>query len=401
MIRALLLALPLFVAAGPPARPAPPADDSASRAAADVNAFGIELYKELTAEGDENMFLSPINIAAALHMAREGAIGETAAQMEKVLQPGQGGAPFTGLLTATQPGKEAPFELTMAQAVWLQQGYPVLPAYVQKVEKDYDAVARNLDFVTQPDAARETINAWVEKQTKDRIQDLIPEGGIDGQTRMVITTAIYFLGTWADTFDKDATTDQPFTLASGEKVDHPLMADFEKRAGYLDGDGFALLKLPYKGGDLAMVVLLPDEADGLGAMEKGLTAEKFAQWCKAAKVQEVRVWLPRFEMTVPSNLNQPLKAMGITAAFDPNAADFGGLADSAEQLYISDVVHKAFVKVDEQGTEAAAATGIMVRATAMPMEEPPTFRADHPFAFAIVHEETGAILFLGRVMDPR
>ncbi len=409
-VSALLLSASLTTAAEP-AEPLNPADGPQPVVVFEINAFGIDLYQRVAAASPEaNVFLSPVNIASALRMTAEGAKGETLEGMRTALHMVDPDAPdsyiempFHEFLNALQPTpkgeKESPLTLTMAQALWLQKDYPFEKSYVAKVQRDYLANATPLDFGKAAEATA-TINEWVEKRTNERIKELIPDGAVDGNTKLVLTTAIYFLGTWAEPFEKGVTKEEPFTLASGEAVDVPIMRD-EKRAGYLDGEGFKLLALPYKGGDVSMVILLPDDADGLAALEAGLTADRLDGWLGEARSQKVNVYLPRFEMTVPTTLNDPLKAMGMTLAFDPREADLTGISTAEPRLYISDVLHKAFVKVDERGTEAAAATAVIVAAGSAQMEEPPTFRADHPFLFAIRHEGTGTLLFLGRVMDPR
>jgi len=395
-------ALPAFVLSALIAVPHAAAEDIApppEKAAAGANAgFAVELYQQL-AGAQGNVFFSPVNIAAALQLLDMGAEGETAAQIGRVLHGDGDGGDLFALLDAIDPPEDAKYELSTAEALWLQEGYPFKADYLEAV-KARDAKAEAIDFRDGGQAAK-TINGWVEQQTNDRIKNLIPESAINADTRMVITTAIYFLGTWADTFDKDRTRDRDFTLASGETIQHPIMGEGNKRIGYFEDDAVQVAKLPYKGGDAAMVVVLPKEADGLAAVEEQLTAERLSTWAGRARTRKVHTYLPKWEMTVDTGLNAPLKALGVTHAFDAGKADFGGMTDSAEKLFVSKAIHKAFIKVDEQGTEAAAATGIMLEATSAMIDEPPTFNADHPFLFAIVHEHTGAVLFMGRVMDPR
>lgn len=388
-------------AADPP--PAPVADLAAGN-----TAFGMDLYAHLAA-APGNLFLSPFSISAALAMAAAGARGDTLAEMRKVLRfPGDPAAThaafgklFKAVTTPDAVGKPA-YELSVANALWAQKGYPWRAAYKQTVSAIYGAGLFDVDFVGNPEAARGQINHWVEGQTRDKIKDLLAKGIVTTDTRLVLTNAIYFKGTWASTFDKDATRDLPFRLADGGKVDAPLM--FRKGGySYTEGDGFQALELPYKGNRLGMVVVLPAAPDGLPAVEKALTGDALAKTLANLKYErEVLVHLPRFKAEKSFNLNEPLKALGMKAAFTP-AADFGGMSDGGPSLSVSDVVHKAFVDVNETGTEAAAATAVVVGLTSAPAQppKPKVFRADRPFLFLIRDRQTNSVLFLGRLTHPK
>jgi serpin B len=244
----------------------------------------------------------------------------------------------------------------VANRLWGQAGYNFLPEYLRVTEEQYGAGLGQVDFIRQTEAARKTINTWVEEQTKEKIQNLIPEGVLNELTRLVLTNAIYFKGDWASQFDKEATEEAPFHLTEEKTVDVPLMFQREEfRYGAVEG--LQVLELPYVGDELSMLILLPEAVDGLAALEKELTPENLETWTKALRKQKVEVFLPRFRMTSEFNLTDVLQSMGMASAFDPDQADFSGMIGRRE-LFISAVVHKAFVDVNEEGTEAAAATGV-------------------------------------------
>jgi hypothetical protein len=267
-------------------------------------------------------------------------------------------------------------------------------------KENYGAGLREVDFVNaaEREQARKTINSWVEKETKEKIKDLIPQGVLDALTRLVLTNAIYFKGDWALEFDKKQTTDAPFKISADKEVTVPLMyqkGDFK----YAQEDGLQIIELPYKGDELSMVVLLPAEVDGLAELEKSLTPKDLNRWSTLLRKREVYVYLPKFKMTTgPLELGGVLKAMGMKDAFSLPPADFSGMTGSRD-LFISNVLHKAFVAVDEKGTEAAAATAVVVTLTAE-LAASPVFRADHPFVFVIKDNRSGSILFMGRLTNP-
>jgi len=368
------------------------------------NAFAADLYARLK-EQKGNLFFSPYSISSALAMTYAGARGDTAAQMAQVLHvdlaPDKLHAAYgalTGSLNAA--GKAGYFELAIANALWAQKGYPFIPEYLALVEKAYAAKVLEADFQKDAEAARTTINRWVEDQTRDKIKDLIPPGVLNDLTRLVLTNAIYFKGNWVHQFKDNRTQDGPFTLLGGERVQAPMMHQTE-HFGYLETEAFQALEMPYKGGALSMVVFLPKKADGLGDFEKSLTAENLESWIPKIAYEEVIVTFPKFKMTSAFSLGGPLAAMGMKDAFS-GAADFSGMS-TKERFFLQAALHKAFVDVNERGTEAAAATAIIVGATAMPPppKPKPVFTADHPFLFLIRDTRSGAILFLGRVMNPK
>ncbi len=401
----LCLLLSLFAgqaafAAAPPVIPSP----DQAEAVEGSNAFAVDLYQQFSAQPG-NLFFSPESISTAFAMAYAGANGETAAEIEKVFHftlPPERLHPAMGALLAGMNAPHQGYALSVADALWAEQDTHFLPSYLKLVETNYGAGFHPVDFKTSPEAARSTINAWVEKQTNNKIQNLLGPGVITPATRLVLTNAIYFKGSWISSFDKAQTEDGEFHLSAADSVKTPLM----HRTGsyrYYDGGTFQEIELPYAGNELSMVVFLPKEIAGLPALEKSFTAAAEKEWLeKLAMEDEVILTLPRFEMTQQFELSGVLGKMGMTQAFS-DAADFSGM-DGKPDFAISAAIHKAFIDVNEEGTEAAAATAIVMRATAarfpMPELPPIVFRADHPFLFLIRDSTTGAILFMGRVTDP-
>jgi serpin B len=366
------------------------------------NAFAVDLYEQLRPQGG-NLFFSPTSISTAFAMAYGGASGTTAAQMASTLHftltPARLHPAMGALLHGMNVAHDG-YQLKVADALWAEKSYSFLPAYVLLTQADYAANFKTVDFAHAPDAVRATINRWVEDQTANKIKDLLAPGTVTPDTRLVLTNAIYFKGDWANQFDKSATQNEDFHLSAEKTVKAPLMhrtGDY----GYFDGGTFQMLELPYKSGDLSMVVMLPKEIAGLAALEQSLTDANLERWFGQYRAErKVIVSLPKFTMTREFTLKETLEKLGMRAAFEPGAADFSGMTGKKD-LWISDAVHKAFVDVNEEGTEAAAATGLVFRATAMAYQPPPvTFRADHPFVFLIRDNKSGGILFMGRVTDP-
>mgnify|MGYP005836487607 CR=1 FL=1 len=368
--------------------------------------FALNLYAQLVAQDPQgNHFLSPFSISTALAMAAVGARGETQAEMVHTLHlPDQAYAIFGHLLRDLRgnPAKQG-FTLSTANALWAQQGYPWRAEYKKLLQQDFGAGLFDVDFVSQPEQARNTINKWVENETREKIKELLPQGVITPLTRAVLTNAIYFKGDWLSKFDKANTQEQPFTRLDGSQVKVPLMSQSKpKECRYAAMPDLQVLDLPYAGKRLSMTILLPRKHDGLPALEKQLDAEKLKQILGALRPDdEVRVFLPRFrlEMQEPYRLKEPLATLGIKKAFTEREANFSGMHTGPEKLYITDVLHKAFVEINEEGTEAAAATAVVFRATSG-RYPPPIFRADRPFLFLIRDQHTGSILFMGRVVDP-
>jgi serpin B len=368
------------------------------------NRFAVELYAKLR-EQKGNLFFSPYSVSAALAMTYAGARGETEAQMAKVLHfPSQKagdqeqfhsafGAIIKDLNARGEKGK---YELIVANALWGQKGYGFLAEFLELVKSNYGGRLNEVDFVQATEDARQTINAWVEKETKDKIKNLIGKGVLTSLTRLVLTNAIYFKGNWASQFKKENTKDAEFTLLSGEKVDTPMMNQTEQ-FGYMETEDFQGLEMPYVNNELSMIIFLPKRTDGLAEFEKKFTTENLSQWLARIHKREVIVSVPKFKMASQFDLADVLKQMGMTDAFVPVMADFSAI-NGKRDLFFSAVIHKAFVDVNEQGTEAAAATAVVVKTIAI---RPLVFRADHPFLFLIRDNKSGGILFIGRRMNPK
>ncbi len=361
--------------------------------------FAAKLYGQLASEDDGNLFFSPWSVSAAFAMAYAGARGETAAEIADALEFG---LPIDRLHPAFQSETAGlqqsggPNEVRIANAFWADAGYPFRAEYLEMLRVHYGAQAENAAFASDPEAARGRINDWVAEQTNDRIQDLFPQGSIDALTRLVLTNAVYFKGKWEHEFDAAHTRDETFTRGDGGETKAPLMRQTED-FGYHRGEGFQILQMPYLESSLAMLIALPDEHNGLPALEAQLTGPVLREWMASAHTREVDVFIPRFELSGEFGLVPTLQSLGVKALFGAGA-DLSGM-DGSRELFVQSVRHKAWVSVDEEGTEAAAATGMAVGLASMP-EPAPVFRADHPFLFAIVDRDAGSVLFLGRMVTP-
>ena len=384
------------------------ADDSGSEIAQppdevveSMNTFALDLYGRLAAASEENLFLSPASISTALAMTYAGARGDTESQMAAVLRlPKRGVHEGFGAMVdyLNALGEQEKFNLTIANALWGQRDYDFRREFTDLLHTRYGAGLRQVDYRRDTEAARVAINAWVEEQTNEKIKDLIPPGILTAYTRLVLTNAIYFHGHWQEQFNPDATRPLPFTTAAGEQVETLTMfqqAEFR----YGEDSTAQVLEMGYAGGDMAMTLLLPKRQDGLNELEKGLDPVALQRWTERLRRREVKVYLPKFSMTAEFQLKSVLSAMGMSDAFNAASADFSGM-DGTRELFVHEVVHKAFVDVNETGTEAAAATGVVVGITSAPLQ-PPVFRADHPFWFVIRDTRSGAVLFAGRLNDPR
>jgi len=376
-------------------------DNGDTRTVAQGNtAFALDLYGKLK-DAEGNLFFSPYSISTALAMTYAGARGDTEKQMAEVLhftldQKGLHPA-FSHLeaqLNAAQ-GKEG-IELNVANSLWAQKDYIFLGEFLDLTKKYYGTVLSLLDFKKACEAARKKINAWVEEKTKNKIKDLIKPGVLDSLTRLVLTNAIYFKGNWESQFKKSKTEESPFWLAPGKSINVPMMNQ-KQNFNYMENDSLQMLELPYVGNDLSMIVLLPKNLDGLVQLESTLSVKNLTTWMDLLREREILVFLPKFKMSSQFSLDKMLASMGMHDAFT-GKADFSGMTGKKD-LYISAVIHKAFVDVNEEGTEAAAATAVAMRLLSMPAP-PPVFKADHPFIFLIRHNPSESILFLGRVVDP-
>jgi serpin B len=378
--------------------------------------FAFDLYHQTAADHTDNVIFSPYSISLAFAMVYAGARGETETQIAEVLHyslpqdqlhpaynaldlqlVGTGEAP-----TPAPEGEETgDLILRIANAIWGQEGLAFNQAFLDTLGVNYGAGLRLMDFVGAPNESREEINQWVEDQTEERIKDLIPDGVITPDTRLVLTNAIYFYGGWTSVFYPEATQDAPFTTLAGDQVTVPLMSQGGLNARYASGDGYQVLELPYGvNQDAAMLIILPDAAR-FSEFEASVDAAQFNTIRESMQYKSVNVWLPKWDFESEFSLKDTLIAMGMQAPFGEGApADFSGITDEID-LVLSDVIHKANITVDEEGTEAAAATAIiMAESAAMEPEDPVEFRADHPFIFAIYDTDTGTLLFLGRVTDP-
>jgi serpin B len=391
----------LALATAAPANQAPAATDPGALAAGNQQ-FAVDLYQQVRQQPG-NLVFSPYSISTALAMTYAGARGQTATEMAVTLHfPGAqaelpaGFAALAKQLNAAQQASGA--EFVLANSLWCQRDFPLSDSFLQVARRDYLARVESVDFVNHPGAAARDINTWVEQQTRDRIKDLIPPSAITPLTRLILANAIYFKGRWQTQFNPKATQPGPFHLTADRAVTVPLMQQ-KARARLAQLDGVKLLELPYRGEKMSMVLVLPDQPQGLSAVETRLTSARLRDWLAAldtARPGEVEVTLPRFKSTASLSLSQILARMGMPTAFDQRAADFSGLTGRPD-LHISEVVHKAFVEVNEEGTEAAAATGVIMATRAMLTRE---FRADQPFLYLIRDQTTGSILFMGRLTDP-
>jgi len=380
-------------------------------------AFALELYAELAKSQSDNLFFSPYSLSTALAMTYAGASGNTAAQMSQVLHFPEVSAELHSAFHHLQndindaPKKGENLELRIANALWGQEGHPFRSKFMDSLKNYYQAPLRSANFREDYQNIRQQINNWVEEQTNSKIKDLIKPGLIDHLTRLVLVNAIYFKGNWASPFNKNRTKDAPFWISSGQQMSVPMMAQ-KGLFGYMENRNLQALELgyasksqnsdsfefsPYNENALSMIILLPRQREGLAHLETMLTDKNLDQWLDVLRWQKVKISLPKFKISAGFELSKTLEKMGMPDAFGEKA-DFSGM-DNSKELYLSKVVHKAFVDVNEEGTEAAAATGVMIGTRGLP---PPTpeFVADHPFIFLIRHNSSGSILFMGRVTNP-
>jgi serpin B len=369
------------------------------------NAFAFDLLQELKSE-DGNIFYSPYSISLALAMTYAGARGETATQMADTLHYNLSQdklhPAFNYLdIELAKRGEGAKgkddegFRLNIVNAIWGQKDFTFLPEFLDTLAENYGAGLRLLDFIGETEKARVTINDWVSDETEARIQDLIPRGQLDAATRLVLTNAIYFNAAWQHQFEESLTSDSPFHLLNGQDITVPMMKQTES-FGYTSGDGYQAVELQYDGGELSMVILLPNPGE-YESFESQLTAQKTSEIISGLQYTQVALTMPKFEYESEFMMKDTLSRMGMPVAFGPEA-DFSGMT-GVKGLYIDQVIHKAFVSVDETGTEAAAATAVDMKLTSMPAE-PVKVTIDHPFIYFIRDIETGTILFVGRIMNP-
>jgi serpin B len=295
-------------------------------------------------------------------------------------------------------GAKGGYQLTIANSLWGQKGFGFLPEFLKLTKDNYGACLEEVDFAADTEGSRKIINDWVEKATQEKIKELIPAGDLSTMTVLVLANAVYFKGDWMTKFKVAKTKDEPFQLTAEEKVNVPMMHQNGEFNYAEDGD-VQVLEMPYIGSDLAMVIFLPRKVDVLPAMEERLTTEFLWEWLGRLENKEVMVALPRFKVTKSFRLEDDLVEMGMSDAFSPTA-DFSGMTKK-KNIFIGTVLHKAFVEVNEEGTEAAAATAVVVKEELREFKLPPMFRADRPFFFLIRDLRSGSILFMGRISDPR
>uniref|UniRef100_A0A4W2BWY4 Serpin domain-containing protein n=1 Tax=Bos indicus x Bos taurus TaxID=30522 RepID=A0A4W2BWY4_BOBOX len=379
--------------------------------------LAIDLFHQIRKSEKENIFYSPFSISSALAMTYLGARGNTASQMQKVLhfseiaantkggatkdpveKPGNVHHHFQKLLTELKKSTDA-YELSVANRLYGEKEFRFLQEYMDNVQKYYLASVESADFISAAEESRKMINSWVESQTNGRIKNLFPQNSLNSSV-LVLVNAVYFKGQWQEEFKKENTVEEKFWLNKGTSKPVQMM----KQTNHfnfvsLEDVQAKILEIPYKGGELSMMVLLPDEVDGLQEVEDQLTAEKLIEWTSPQNMgnREVDLYLPRFKVEESYNLVPTLQALGMVDAFCGGVANFSGMNGSRD-LAVSKVIHKSFVEVTEEGTEAAAATGVVFTRTSLPFRE--RFRCDHPFLFLIKHIKTNSILFCGRVSSP-
>jgi len=395
-------------------------------AAKATNQLGVDLHRQL-ATGEENLCTSPYSIESALAMTFAGADGETRTEMARVLHLTNDSnvpASFAALQHSLEEmsartvelvkqskkfgGPSEPITLNIANRLFAQKGYAFREPFLSLVKQNFGGAFEPLDFIANPAAATQHINKWVADQTHDRIHDLIPGGALDETTRLVLANALYLKAPWANEFSENATQPEPFHVHGGTSVDVPTMRKTDKHFGYAKREGYTAVSLPYAGNDLQFLVLLPDDVNGLRALESKLTSDVLAG-CAKLQTRDVDLHLPKFKLEPPTiTLAEKFEALGMKTAFDQpkGSANFDRMAPRRpnDYLYISQIFHKTFIAVDEKGTEAAAATAVaMMAGSALRSPPPPPIevKIDRPFVYAIQHIPSGVCLFLGRVTDPR
>ncbi len=358
-----------------------------------TNQFALELFEKIY-EG-KNTFLSPISIQTALAMTYEGATGQTAQEMRDVLYLQENDverrASFAGVYNKLNEKNEN-YELKIVNSIWPQEGFSFVDSYLETIKNHYYGAIVELDYVNDTEGSRKTINAWVEDQTHDRIKDLIPKGAINTYTRLVLTNAIYFKGSWLDEFDKELTQEEDFKVSSSKNVKVNMMRK-EDSFNYSENENFKLVELPYKGDKLSMLVLLPQD----NFYSEFPSLEEINSLSNSFSRNEVSLKLPRFGFETKYGLVEKFKELGMNAPFS-GSADFSKM--SPEDLVISAIIHQTFVLVDEEGTIAAAATAVVMDMTSAGPTEQKEFFVDHPFYFIIKEKETGLFLFFGKVVEP-
>lgn len=365
------------------------------------NKLAFDLYQQYLSDealANKNVFYSPISVHSALAMTYEGAKGDTADQIREVLylpEDRETRLPsYARTFNQINAGSDD-YTLLIANAIWIQQDFSITDEYKEIITDYYGGEATNLDFINDTDNSRETINSWVENKTNDKIKNLFPVEAINTDTRFVLTNAVYFKGNWKTQFDVENTSKQEFTVLNGDKIDVDMMQLTGESFGYMENDDIQMLELDYDGDELSMIIILPKECK-FEDVEQKLSLENYENWKGNISPEDVNVYLPKFKFETEATLNQYLEALGIINAFYPSDADFSGISGNYD-FFINSIRHKAFIEVNEEGTEATAATGVSFDTVSV--IDVKTFRADRPFMFFIQHKGTGSILFMGRVSE--
>lgn len=372
LILATLIPFPVFAD--------PLSTDEASLWLDSTNQLAFELYRELMSENSKNLFFSPSSIAICLSMTYAGAEGETKREMAKVLHtksPEQSfHASCVKALQILNTSKSQDYQLRLANRVWVQMSYPILPKYREIIQKQYHAQLETLDF-RFPEKSQVKMSHWVEQKTNHQLRDSIPGGLIEDDTRLVLMNTAHFRAAWQVPFDKEDTEESPFTNENGKQIQIPLM--YQKHiVNYVDNRDLQMLELPYRGNTLSMYIILPKDVDGLPAVEKQITLENIHQWISAMEHKEVKIYLPRFRLQSKYWLKSTLCDLGMASAFDAENADFSGIT-AKRDFFLDEMLHAAVVEVDERGTKASATS--ILAFDPLSVAEPPVFRADHPFIF--------------------
>ncbi|MCH7559857.1 MAG: serpin family protein [Thaumarchaeota archaeon] len=366
----------------------------------DEKDFVFAFYSEIAKDSPEsNLFLSPFSISTAFSMAYEGAAGNTASEMQQVfgfISDDQKRRESISDTLARLDSKNDLYKLQIANALWIKDGYQIKQDYLDTATTYYDSTVDNVDFVTNDGVNK--INRWTSEKTQGKIKDVLAPDSTDELTRMVITNAIYFKGKWGNQFNPGNTSDKLFWLDKDKSVTVPMMKSPADMFNYYETKDLQAIKMYYVGGDISMIVLLPKDKNGLGSLEDSLNMQKLDFIRDMMTMQPLTIQMPKFEFETEYKLVDSLENLGIHDAFDENNADFQGMTD--EQVYLDQAIHKAFVNVNEEGTEAAAITALVVRAQSGPPEPRHEFVADHPFVFIIQENNTGEILFIGRLANP-
>ena len=370
------------------------------------NQFALEFYSHIkNQESGKNIFFSPYSISTALAMTYEGAKGETAGEMQSVFHFSEDNKVRRSSVAAIYNElnkNQSDYILSTANALWVQKNYPLLEEVTQVISEYYGGRLNNLDFTNETEKSRTTINDWIEEETRGKIKDALKQGALGPLMRIILTNAIYFKGSWETAFDEGDTQKEDFHVSGSQTVKADMMRLEKEEFPYAETDVLQVLEMPYKGDNLSMLVLLPKNKD-IGSLEQGLSINSLSQWRDQLKKQKVDVYIPKFQFKTEYELKDQLGAMGMPLAFiepsENGGADLSGFTGKRD-LYIDFVKHLAFVDVNEEGTEAAAATVVGIRTTSISIDSHPVFRADHPFIFLIQEKKTGHILFMGKVTNP-